>query len=101
VGCDVQRMGEGRPARDAGGVSARGETSAWIDGDVTPYRHPRESVAQAGMTARVAVRASDDSIMPSRDLRAPPPFRPSRVPSWPIRHSRSSSCAGSGRRRTP
>ena len=51
-------------------ISARGETSASIDGDVTRYHHPRESgdpacVPRAGMTARVAARASDESIFPS------------------------------------
>jgi alanine racemase len=59
-------------------VSARGETSASLEGDITPcrhprtpYRHPRESGDPGwvptceGMTARVTVRAPDDSIIPS------------------------------------
>jgi hypothetical protein len=55
-------------------LGARGETSASIGGDDTPCRHPRETgdpawvPGFAGMTARVAVRAPDASIIGPRNL---------------------------------
>ena len=59
-------------------LRARARISASTDGDVIPCRHPRESgdpawvPAFAGMTARFAVRASDDSIIPPRSLSGVP-----------------------------